>query len=131
VVRRTRHGDYGGAIVKGKPASPRTFPLPDTVGWRLKQMRIARGYTIRQMATLMDVSDSTITAYENRRVLPEAPSLVKLAQVLHTSIDYILGVSPKPPTVAAVYQRGNSFDKVMQIVQILPDADGSLRVWVT
>ncbi len=42
----------------------------------------------------LEVSQETVSAYENQRHYPSFPQMVKLSQLFDASIDYIMGLSP-------------------------------------
>jgi DNA-binding XRE family transcriptional regulator len=46
------------------------FPSPKIVGSRLKEIRIKSGYSIRQVAGILDVSDKSIQRYESGQFYP-------------------------------------------------------------
>jgi transcriptional regulator with XRE-family HTH domain len=56
----------------------------------LKLLRNVRGYSVVKLANMINLSDSTISAYENGLKLPSITSLVNLANSLDTSIDYLV-----------------------------------------
>lgn len=58
---------------------------------RLKQLREAKNMTQVSLGIKLGVSQETISGYEIGKATPPADMLVKLADILDTSIDYILG----------------------------------------
>lgn len=58
---------------------------------RLKQLREAKNYTQQWLSMQVGVSQETISGYEIGKAVPPADMLVKLADVLRTSVDYLLG----------------------------------------
>lgn len=58
---------------------------------RLKQLREAKNITQVRMGIELGVSQETISGYEIGKATPPADMLVKLADILNTSVDYILG----------------------------------------
>ncbi len=58
---------------------------------RLKQLREEKNMTQVRLAIELGVSQETINGYEIGKAVPPADMLVKLANVLDTSVDYILG----------------------------------------
>lgn len=58
---------------------------------RLKQLREAKNLTQLRLAMELNVSQETISGYEIGKAVPPAEMLVKLADTLDTSVDYILG----------------------------------------
>lgn len=58
---------------------------------RLKQLREAKNMTQVRLGIELGVSQETISGYEIGKAMPPADMLVKLADILDTSVDYILG----------------------------------------
>ena len=57
---------------------------------RLKQLREAKHMTQVRLGLELGVSQETISGYEISKAVPPADMLVKLADCLNTSIDYLL-----------------------------------------
>ena len=60
---------------------------------RLKQLRQKKGLTQQEIADLLHVNRVTYTNWEKGKREPSFENLVKLASVLGTSTDYLLGTS--------------------------------------
>lgn len=58
----------------------------------IKKARLIKGYTQNQMAKLLGVSRTTFNKYENNVHSPDKKTLVKMAEVLNCSVDYLLEV---------------------------------------
>ncbi len=58
---------------------------------RFKELRIKRNITQVDLAKQIDVKQETISAYESSKALPSADALIKIADYLNTSTDYLLG----------------------------------------
>jgi transcriptional regulator with XRE-family HTH domain len=65
----------------------------------LKTLRNVRGYSVVKLANLINLSDSTISAYENGLKLPSITSLINLANSLDTSIDYLVDRTDNPMSI--------------------------------
>ena len=63
----------------------------NTLGQRIKAQRIKMGYTQEQLAEIMCVPKSTISAYENDKVDIKGSIITELSGILHTTPDYLLG----------------------------------------
>jgi len=63
-----------------------------TLGQRIKAARIRKGYTQEQLAEVMCIPKSTISAYENDKVDIKGSVLVELSEHLDTTPNYLLGV---------------------------------------
>lgn len=58
---------------------------------RLKEMRLMCQLTQQQMADALKISQPSYTRYENGTSEPTLENLVKIAEVLDVSVDYLLG----------------------------------------
>ncbi len=57
----------------------------------IKKLREKRNVTQVRLSTAVDVAQETISAYESGKSMPSADTLVKIADFLNTSTDYLLG----------------------------------------
>lgn len=60
-------------------------------GKRLRHMRMKRKYTQQKMADLLTMSLNTYQKYEQSERNPAFDTLVKIADILDVSIDWLLG----------------------------------------
>ena len=67
----------------------------ETLGQRIKAARIRKGYTQEELAEVMHIPKSTVSAYENDKVDIKGSVLVELAEHLDTTPNYLLGVEEK------------------------------------
>lgn len=58
---------------------------------RLRELRETKNMTQLNLGMKLDVAQETISGYEIGRAEPNMDMLVKLADVLDTSVDYLLG----------------------------------------
>ncbi len=58
---------------------------------RLRGLREKRNITQVRLSTELEVSQETISAYENGKAEPKIDKLIKIANFLNTSTDYLLG----------------------------------------
>lgn len=58
---------------------------------RLRELREKRHVTQVRLSIAAEVSQETISAYESGKAMPSAETLIKLADFLNTSSDYLLG----------------------------------------
>ena len=61
-------------------------------GERLKALRTNFPMTQQQLADLIGVTKSVVSAYETATRYPSYPILVRIAEVYHVSSDYLLGL---------------------------------------
>ena len=57
----------------------------------IKKLREKRKVTQVRLSTAVDVAQETISAYESGKSMPSADSLIRIADFLNTSTDYLLG----------------------------------------
>jgi transcriptional regulator with XRE-family HTH domain len=67
--------------------------MPNHFGERLKLTRKTRGLTMEQLGASIGVAKTTISGYENGNREPPLHIIHKLANTLHTSADYLLGLT--------------------------------------
>ena len=58
---------------------------------RLRELREMRHVTQVRLSIAAEVSQETISAYESGKAMPSAETLIKIANFLNTSADYLLG----------------------------------------
>lgn len=66
----------------------------ESFGQRLRRIREARGFSQEQLGQEIDVSQRMVAFYENHAEKAPAHHLMKMADVLKTSIDELLGYKP-------------------------------------
>jgi transcriptional regulator with XRE-family HTH domain len=59
-------------------------------GTRLKELRKAKGWTQKELASKVDIRFSQLNKYESGLHAPPLEKLVELAEVLDTDLDYLL-----------------------------------------
>lgn len=67
-----------------------------TFGKRLKELREKMGYTQRQLADLLKISNSSLAMYELDKREPDNATLARLADFFNVSVDYLLGRTDDP-----------------------------------
>lgn len=63
---------------------------------RIKDLREDADLTICQLAKILDVSERTISRYEDGTAQPNVSILIKLSLLYNVSIDYICGIKDTP-----------------------------------
>lgn len=65
-------------------------------GDRLKQIRESRGFSQKDLADRIGISDQQVYRYENGKSDPTADVLMRIAQELEVSADYLIGLVENP-----------------------------------
>ena len=87
----------------------------------LQAVREAKGYTQVKLSIMVGVSQQSITYYETGTRVPSFDVAAKLAKVLNTSIDYLVGIDNN----LAKYYNLNEKDKdtVNRMIDSLTDKE--------
>ena len=59
---------------------------------KLKELRLAEGYTQMQISELLNLRQQSYLRYETGRGEPNLETLVKIAKIFDVSTDYLLGI---------------------------------------
>ena len=59
-------------------------------GSRIKELRSRRRMSQTVLASILNVAPSTISAYELNERMPSPEKLIRLADLFHTTVDYLL-----------------------------------------
>ena len=70
------------------------------MGLRLKELRREKGISQKELATIMNVAQNTISNWENENRGIDSKTLAILADLLNVSVDYLLGIPSSDITVA-------------------------------
>jgi len=63
-----------------------------TFGTNFKELRILKEKSQKDMAKILNISQSAISNWEAGRKIPEVPMLIAIAKYFKVSIDYLLGL---------------------------------------
>lgn len=67
-----------------------------TFGNRIRSLRKKYRLTQLELSAKVEIPKSTLAGYENGLRRPKFETIEKLAEVLHTSSDYLIGISDDP-----------------------------------
>lgn len=70
---------------------------------RIKQLREQAGYSQAQLAKRLDVTRSSVNAWEMGLSMPTTQYVVTLAKLFHVSADYLLGLTDSSSIVLDGY----------------------------
>lgn len=92
------------------------------MGNRIRELRRAKGLTMKQLGEELGVAESTISHYETGRRQLDNETLLKLGEFFGVSVGYILGVEePRPPILNARDER----DIAKTLETLMEQLDGS------
>ncbi|MDK2902447.1 MAG: hypothetical protein PWQ93_366 [Clostridiales bacterium] len=76
-------------------------------GEKLKELRIKRNYTQRELAQKLNMSQSSIAMYERNQRIPDPLTLKKIAEFFNVTIDYLLDTSKETLDIEAMLDKNN------------------------
>lgn len=97
-------------------------------GDRLRQLRLREGYSQEALADMLNIGNKQIWRYEKGETKPDGETVARIAQILKTSTDYLLGLTedPTPPQlrelslrereVISAWRRGELTEAIRGIV---------------
>lgn len=95
----------------------------------LREARIEKGYTQKELAQLLNISRTTYNKYENNSSKPDINLIVKIAVLLEVSTDFLLdfntNLNPENDILieSAIYKlkrlSGNSIKKALDYMNML------------
>ena len=94
------------------------------VGERLSKLRKIHNMTQKALADELSVSINSISLYERDLSTPTDEVKLKMAQIFHVSLDYLMGNSKAPTTTEAA----NSSLVLMQ--QLPPEAFAEIKSFI-
>lgn len=65
------------------------------IGSKLKELRVAHGYTQEELAAILNVSRSTISSWEINRTYPDLSILVSLSELYEITLDQLINEDDK------------------------------------
>ena len=95
--------------------------IKDTINMEnLKKIRLEKGFGIIKTATLANLTESTISAYECNLKTPSLPSLISLANLFNCSLDYLIGRTNNPIPINSTFS-DNKSDYILNNYESLND----------
>lgn len=80
--------------------------MQETFGQRFQRLRKSAGLTQEDVANRLNITAQAVSKWENDVSAPDISALTELADILHVSLDELLGKTPST-TVVPVEQRKN------------------------
>ena len=93
---------------------------PAKLGARIRQQRKKLQLSQRHLATLLHSTQDVVCEYELGKSTPSSKNIFRLAVALHTSTDYLLGLTENPsPTPLSIAMQSQETE-LLQIFCSLP-----------
>jgi transcriptional regulator with XRE-family HTH domain len=87
------------------------------IGNKLKELRVANGYTQEELATILSVSRSTISSWEINRTYPDLSMLVSLSKLYSITVDQLINEDEQLIDVLSNESKKNhKFKKIIYVL---------------
>lgn len=77
---------------------------------RIRELRKAKGITMKQLGVAVGLAESTISQYENGKRQPDNGTLVKLSNFFGVTVGYVLGAEKSAPAVSGKSALGSDME---------------------
>lgn len=84
-------GKYAAAFQLGVDRGHSTTNTRRTVAEKLREIRMQRGLSQKDIAELANINQTTYSGYENKISQPTVAVLIRIADVYEVSLDYLAG----------------------------------------
>lgn len=89
------------------------------LGERIKQLRKERGWSQAELGEHLGTDSQRVSRYENERITPSIDMLVRLAEALDVSVDYlVIETAPRRPLTGPDHDLA---DRVADLAALDPD----------
>lgn len=89
------------------------------LGKRLYQLRNDNKITQKELASILNISNSTLSQYENNLRIPSDEIKIKIAKYFNVSIDYLLGITDQKMSPSKDIAVDNEFKELLNDPQLL------------
>ncbi len=92
-------------------------------GAYLSELRKLAGFTQKQLAAILHISESSLAHYEQGRAFPDIQTLIQLADYFKVNIDYLLGrcqCKIKYNDLNEIFSSDMSYSQLINIIATLP-----------
>lgn len=92
----------------------------------LREVRKAKGFTMKQLGEMVGVSESAISLYETGKREADFETLLKIGEILDCSVDYLLRGKEQKETPTPVSEDGLN-EEQQELVNLFDAAPPALR----
>lgn len=95
----------------------------------LKMIRLIRGYSLRQIAQMIDRSPGTISNWEHGKVSPDADALFKMCEIYKITPNELLGWEPSKEIEAFKAERADALKELAKLKAQKSDIDQRIKAY--
>ena len=96
---------------------------------RIKELRLEKGLSQEELGQFLNIQKSAISKYERGALEPNKTMLIKMSELFHCSVDYLLGLSDirntnkKLLTFTQYLMERESMQLLFEQIKDLPDSE--------
>lgn len=94
---------------------------------RIKKRRLQLGLSQKEFVSALGMGQSSVSGYESGKTQPPYDTLVKIAEVLNTTTDYLTGKSNNPEPVFTWHDDDPQIETIVDLMRGL-NAEGLTRL---
>ena len=96
------------------------------LGNKIKQLRLERDLSQKELGQILGVSNVTISMYENNDRQPDSETIKKLADYFRVTTDYLLGRTENPDATVTLTEKNEKdiAKKMKKLREELSNSDG-------
>lgn len=87
---------------------------------KIREYRLKNGMTAKQLAAMLHLSESSVTMYETGKREPTPDTLSRIADILDTTVDELLGRQEKKP-VATHHELSETEQEIIRLLDQIPE----------
>ena len=92
----------------------------------IKTLRESAGYSQSQLAKKLDVTRSSVNAWEMGISVPTTPYIIELAKLFHVSSDYILGLENEKQISLGGYSK-SEIELIYNLLKYFDETKNKIR----
>ena len=104
---------------------------------RLTSLRMKKGLKQSELAKVLNVSKSTISAYENNKTMPSIEIVILIANYFEVFLDYLLCRTDYPKTIVtdnlqtlSLIKSNDKIGFIESIIELMTEYEISKKFWV-
>lgn len=100
--------------------------MSSVLGNKIKQLRLERDLSQKELGQILGVSNVTISMYENNDRQPDSETIKKLADYFRVTTDYLLGRTENPDATVTLTEKNEKdiAKKMKKLREELSNSDG-------
>ena len=100
--------------------------MVNIIGARIKYLRVRNGMTQKDLATLLNIGNNTLSQYESGKRVPGDDVKLKIAAIFDVTVDYLLGLTNDPGGVASNSDTSRASPAVVNQIALMVESNADV-----